>query len=70
MAHGHGALFWELRAALGAAHLRVRQKNRAGAVQVLKPVYDRFTEGFDTVDLKAAKALLETLQEDGELTPE
>jgi hypothetical protein len=30
---------------------------------LLQPVYDRFTEGFDTVDLKAAKALLEALAE-------
>jgi hypothetical protein len=30
------------------------------ALAVLKPVYDRFTEGFETADLKAAKALLES----------
>ncbi|HTI82082.1 MAG TPA: winged helix-turn-helix domain-containing protein [Acetobacteraceae bacterium] len=60
MAREQGALFWELRAALGAAHLLVRQNDRAGAAQILQPVYDRFTEGFDTVDLKAAKALLDT----------
>jgi predicted ATPase len=29
---------------------------------LLQPVYDRFTEGFDTADLKEAKALLDTLQ--------
>jgi hypothetical protein len=29
---------------------------------VLQPVYDRFTEGFDTTDLKAAKSLLDALQ--------
>ena len=60
MAREQGALFWELRAALGAARLWVEQNNRAGAAQVLQPVYDRFTEGFDTVDLKAAKALLDS----------
>jgi predicted ATPase/DNA-binding winged helix-turn-helix (wHTH) protein len=65
MAREQGALFWELRAALSAAHLWIRQKNRAGATQVLQPVYDRFTEGFDTADLKAAKALLKTLLEGG-----
>src|SRR5580704_898983 len=32
------------------------------ATAVLQPVYDRFTEGFDTADLKAAKALLNTLR--------
>jgi hypothetical protein len=30
---------------------------------LLQPVYDRFTEGFDTTDLKAAKALLDLLAE-------
>jgi hypothetical protein len=29
---------------------------------LLQPVYDRFTEGFDTVDLQAAKALIDALQ--------
>jgi predicted ATPase/DNA-binding winged helix-turn-helix (wHTH) protein len=61
MARGQGALFWELRAALSAARLRVRQNNPAGAAQALQPVYDRFTEGFDTVDLKEAKHLLDAL---------
>jgi predicted ATPase len=61
MAREQGALFWELRAALSAARLWVGQKNRAGAVQVLQTVYDRFIEGFDTTDLKATKALLNTL---------
>ncbi|MBV8335187.1 MAG: winged helix-turn-helix domain-containing protein, partial [Alphaproteobacteria bacterium] len=59
MAREQGALFWELRAALSAARLSLRQKNRAAAAQVLQPVYDRFTEGFNTADLKAAKLLLE-----------
>jgi hypothetical protein len=31
-------------------------------VALLQPIYDRFTEGFDTADLKTAKALLGTLQ--------
>jgi predicted ATPase len=70
MAREQGALFWELRAALSAARLRVRQENRAGAAQVLQPVYDRFTEGFDTADLKAAKALLKSLVEGGYSRPD
>ena len=61
MAREQGALFWELRAALSAARLRVMHNNRAGAAQVLQLDYDRFTEGFDTADLKAAEALLKTL---------
>jgi predicted ATPase len=31
-------------------------------MDLLQPVYDRFTEGFDTADLKAAKALLDALR--------
>ena len=70
IAREQGALFWELRAALSAARLRVKQKNRAGAAQVLQPVYDRFTEGFDTADLKAAKALFKILPEGGYSRPD
>jgi hypothetical protein len=38
------------------------QGRSADAIPVLQPVYDRFTEGFDTTDLKAAKALLDALE--------
>src|SRR5271166_2629844 len=41
------------------------QGRSADAVALLQPVYDRFTEGFETADLKAAKALLNALQELG-----
>jgi predicted ATPase/DNA-binding winged helix-turn-helix (wHTH) protein len=58
-ARTQGAIFWELRAALSAARLRVSQKNRAGAAQILEPVYNRFSEGFDTADMLAAKQLLD-----------
>jgi len=58
-ARRQGAIFWELRAALSAARLRISQKNRAGAAQILEPVYNRFSEGFDTADMLAAKQLLE-----------
>jgi predicted ATPase/DNA-binding winged helix-turn-helix (wHTH) protein len=57
----HGALFWELRAALSLARLRIRQDRHDDARQILAPVYDRFTEGFGTADLKQAKALLQQL---------
>ncbi len=51
----------ELRAATGLARLW-RDRGRAGeARDLLGPVYDRFTEGFDRPDLRAAKALLEEL---------
>jgi predicted ATPase len=49
----------ELRAATSHARLMRDQGRSADAVALLQPVYDRFTEGFDTADLKAAKALLD-----------
>jgi predicted ATPase/DNA-binding winged helix-turn-helix (wHTH) protein len=61
-ARRQGALSLELRAAASFARL-VRDHGRsADAVAILLPVYDRFTEGFDTADLKAAKALLDDLR--------
>jgi predicted ATPase/DNA-binding winged helix-turn-helix (wHTH) protein len=60
-AEEQGALFWELRAALSLARLRIRQDRRDDARQILAPVYDRFTEGLETADLKQARALLERL---------
>lgn len=61
LAREQGALFWELRTAVSAARLRVGQKDPSGAAEVLQPVYDRFTEGFDCTDLKAARTLLDSL---------
>jgi len=61
MAREQGALSWELRVALSAARLRITLKNRAGAVQALEPVYERFTEGFDTADLREARLLFDAL---------
>jgi predicted ATPase len=57
-----GALSWELRAATSLARLLRDQGRAADTLALLQPVYDRFTEGFDTADLMAAKALLDTLQ--------
>jgi predicted ATPase/DNA-binding winged helix-turn-helix (wHTH) protein len=62
MARAQQALFWELRVALSVARLRVRQRRRNEARQILAPVYDRFTEGFDTMNLREAKAMLDALQ--------
>jgi predicted ATPase len=61
LARRQGALSWELRAATSLARLWHGQNRRSEALALLQPVYDRFTEGFDTADLKAAKALLDTL---------
>jgi predicted ATPase len=52
---------WELRAATSLARLWQQQDQRAEAHALLAPVYGWFTEGFDTADLKEAKALLDTL---------
>jgi predicted ATPase len=52
---------WELRAAMSLARLWRSQGNVQQARELLAPVYGWFTEGFDTRDLKEAKALLEEL---------
>jgi predicted ATPase len=56
-----GALSWELRAAASLARLLRNQGGHADAIACLQPVYDRFTEGFGTADLTAAKRLLDEL---------
>ena len=52
---------WELRAAMSMARLLRDQGKRDAARELLAPVYGWFTEGFDTLDLKEAKALLDEL---------
>jgi predicted ATPase len=52
---------WELRAAMSTARLLRGQGERGAARELLAPVYAWFTEGFDTLDLKEAKALLAEL---------
>jgi predicted ATPase len=52
---------WELRAAMSLARLWRNQGKEQQARELLAPVYGWFTEGFDTRDLKEAKALLEEL---------
>ena len=52
---------WELRAAMSMARLWRDQGKPQQARELLAPVYGWFTEGFDTLDLKEAKALLEEL---------
>ena len=53
---------WELRAAMSLARLWRDQGKTQQARELLAPVYGWFTEGFDTLDLKEAKALLEELR--------
>jgi predicted ATPase len=60
-ARSQEAKSWELRAATSLARLWRNQGKRAEARELLAPIYDWFTEGFDTADLKDAKALLDEL---------
>jgi tetratricopeptide (TPR) repeat protein len=52
---------YELRAAISLARLLGEQGRAAAACELLAPVYGRFTEGFDTADLKEAKEVLDEL---------
>jgi class 3 adenylate cyclase/predicted ATPase len=61
IAEEQGAKLWELRAAASLARLRCDQGRHAEARDLLAPVYSWFTEGFGTLDLKEAKALLDEL---------
>jgi predicted ATPase len=61
VARAQQAKSWELRAAMGMARLWRDQGKHRDARDLLAPVYGWFTEGFDTRDLKEAKALLDEL---------
>jgi predicted ATPase len=52
---------WELRAALSLSRLWQQQGKLARARDLLAPVYGWFTEGFDTADLREARAMLPVL---------
>jgi class 3 adenylate cyclase/tetratricopeptide (TPR) repeat protein len=61
VARRQDARMWELRAATSLARLWAEQDERHKANDLLTPIYAWFTEGFDTADLKDAKALLDEL---------
>jgi predicted ATPase len=63
IARAQKAKSWELRAATSLARLWRDHGKRQQARDLLAPVYGWFTEGFDTADLKEAKALLDELAE-------
>jgi predicted ATPase len=61
IAQSQQAKSWELRAATSLARLWQQQGKRQEAHDLLAPVYNWFTEGFDTADLQEAKTLLDEL---------
>ena len=64
IARQQSAKLWELRAAMSLARLWRDQGKRSQARDLLAPVYDGFTEGFGTLVLHEAKALLDQLSAD------
>ena len=62
VAQAHQAKSLELRATMSLARLLDKQGKREDARAMLADIYNWFTEGFDTADLKDAKALLEELK--------
>jgi predicted ATPase len=63
LAQRMSAKVWELRATMSLARLLAKQGRGDEARTMLAEIYGRFTEGFDTLDLKEAKALLNELGE-------
>ncbi|WP_342238704.1 ATP-binding protein [Inquilinus sp. OTU3971] len=62
LARRQGALSWELRAATSLARLWYRSDHVADAHELLSSVYDRFTEGYETYDLRTAGAWIGRLR--------
>jgi predicted ATPase len=62
VAHRQQAKSWELRATVNLSRLWQSQGKKAEARQMLEEIYNWFTEGFNSADLKEAKALLEKLE--------
>jgi predicted ATPase len=63
IARNQSAKSWELRATMSLSRLLAKQGRRDEARAMLTDIYNWFTEGFDTADLKDAKALLDELNE-------
>ena len=58
LAREHGALAWELRAAMSLHRLDLRSGDARESHKLLSHVYGQFREGFETADLDSAKRLL------------
>ncbi|MBR0646923.1 ATP-binding protein [Plastoroseomonas hellenica] len=65
-ARRQGALSWELRTALSLARCHQKNGRRRDARNLLAPIYGRFIEGFETTDLRHAKALIDELSGTGD----
>ena len=61
IAQEQGALALELRAGTGFADWMAAVSREEEGCKLLKPIYEQFTEGYDTPDLKAARALLDRI---------
>ncbi len=61
VAREQDALFWELRLALSLARLAIKRNHHEEVYQILAPVHARFTEGFGTADLLAARGILDAI---------
>ncbi|SDH76780.1 Predicted ATPase [Bradyrhizobium sp. Rc2d] len=68
-AHQQGAKLWELRAATCLARLWIEQRRRDEAHDLLSPLYGQFAEGFETPDLRAARAVLQEIIVSSEKNP-
>ena len=70
VARNQGAQFWELRTAMSVARLRLSQNRRDDAHLALSSAYGKFTEGFETADLRTARAMIAQLRgSDGGRSP-
>jgi hypothetical protein len=65
LARQQSAQSWELRTAMSFARLRMRQGRRSDAREILEPVYRGFAEGFETLDLRSARAILQSMPAPG-----
>ncbi|MFJ2458349.1 ATP-binding protein [Pseudomonas neuropathica] len=63
IARSQGALAWELRSATSLAQLWQRQSRSQEALDLLTPIYQRFTEGYATPDLRNVRLLIDDLRE-------
>jgi DNA-binding winged helix-turn-helix (wHTH) protein/tetratricopeptide (TPR) repeat protein len=70
LAQKQKAKSWELKSAISLARLYQHQNRYEEAHNVLAKIYSSFTEGFDTIDLREAKALLNELQENNQHQPQ